>query len=64
MTFPVSVSPVNGQFQAVLVGAPEVRATASTRGQAIAALTSSIAKRLAAGDLVALEVRTVCEIPG
>src|SRR5258705_8741777 len=57
MTFPVIVHPSNGQFEAALVGAPDVRATASTREEALAALESAIAKRLDQGELVALEVR-------
>ncbi|OAI55174.1 hypothetical protein AYO44_00225 [Planctomycetaceae bacterium SCGC AG-212-F19] len=56
MTFPVIVHPSQGQFEAALVGAPDVRATAATREEALAALESAIAKRLAHGDLVALEV--------
>ena len=42
MTFPVLVQPVNGQFAATLVGAPEVRVTASTRAEALAALETLI----------------------
>ena len=57
MTFPVTVHPSDGQFEAALVGAPEVSATASTREEALAALESAIAKRLDQGELVALEVR-------
>lgn len=57
MTFPVLVRPAGGQFEATLVGAPDVRATASTRDQALAALGSAIEKRLDRGELVALEVR-------
>src|SRR5438034_9598669 len=57
MTFPVMVRPSNGQFEAALVGAPNVRATASTREEALAALESAIATRLDQGELVALEVR-------
>ena len=56
MTFPVSIHPLNGQFEATLVGAPEVRATASTREEALAGLESAISKRLDQGELVALEV--------
>lgn len=56
MTFPVLVHPSNGQFEALLVGAPDVRAIASTREQALAALESTIAERLDQGELVALEV--------
>jgi len=57
MTFPVIVQPSDGQFEAALVGAPDVRASASTREQALAALESAIAKRLDQGELVALEIR-------
>jgi hypothetical protein len=57
MTFPVTVCSTNGQFEAALVGAPNVRASASTREEALAALESAIALRLDQGELVALEVR-------
>ena len=56
MTFLVTVHPSNGQFEAALIGAPDVRVTASTRKEALAALESAIAKRLEQGELVALEV--------
>ena len=57
MTFPVVVHSSNGQFQAALIGAPDVNATASTREQALAALESAIVQRLDQGEIVALEVR-------
>jgi predicted RNase H-like HicB family nuclease len=57
MTFPATVHPSDGQFEAALVGAPEVSATASTREEALAGLESAIAKRLDQGELVALEIR-------
>jgi predicted RNase H-like HicB family nuclease len=57
VTFPVLVHPSDGRFEAELVGVPDVRATAQTREQALAALESAIAKRLDEGELVALEVR-------
>jgi hypothetical protein len=56
MTFPVTVHPSNGQFEATLVGAPDLRVTASTREEALAKLTSAICKRVDQGELVALEV--------
>lgn len=56
MTFPVSVHPSNGQFEAALLGAPEVRVKAATREQALAALESAIAEQMRQGGLVALEV--------
>jgi hypothetical protein len=57
MTFPVLVHPSQGQFEASLVGAPEVSAKAPTREEALAALETAIAKRLDQGELVVLEVR-------
>jgi predicted RNase H-like HicB family nuclease len=57
MTFPVTVHPAAGQFEATLVGAPDVRATGATRQEALNALESAIAQRLDQGELVALEVR-------
>jgi predicted RNase H-like HicB family nuclease len=57
MTFPVVVHSSAGQFEAALVGAPEVSATADTRDEALAKLESAISKRLDEGELVALEVR-------
>lgn len=57
MTFPVIVHSCQGQFEAALVGAPEVRATAATREEALSALESAIAQRLDQGELVALDVR-------
>ncbi len=57
MTFPVLVHPSKGQFEASLVGAPDVRATVPTREEALAALETAIARRLDQGELVALEVR-------
>jgi predicted RNase H-like HicB family nuclease len=56
MTFPVLIHPADGHFEATLVGAPDVRATASTREQALAALEAAIAGRVERGELVALEV--------
>lgn len=57
MTFPALVHPSHGQFEAALVGAPDVCATAATREEALAALESAIAQRLDRGELVALDVR-------
>ena len=56
MTFPATVHQSNGQFEAALVGAPEVRATAASREEAIAALESTIAKRIEQGELVGLQI--------
>jgi predicted RNase H-like HicB family nuclease len=56
MIFPVIVQASNGQFQAELLGAPNVCAMAATREEALSALQLAIAKRLDQGELVALEV--------
>lgn len=57
MTFSVTVHPSNGQYEAALVGAPDVNATAPTREEALAKLETAISKRLEQGELVQLEVR-------
>jgi hypothetical protein len=56
MTFSVVVHPSNGQFEASLVGAPEVRATGPTRVVALAALEAVIEKRVTKGELLTLEI--------
>ena len=56
MTFSVMVHTAHGQFEASLVGAPEVRATAPTRAEALAALESVIEKRVEQGELVTLQI--------
>jgi hypothetical protein len=57
MSFPVIIHALQGRFEAELVGAPELRASARTREEALAALESAIVKRLDQGELVMLEVR-------
>src|SRR5437899_1769075 len=57
MTFPVTVHPSDGRFEAALIGAPNVSAVASSREEALSALESAIAKQLDQGELVMLEVR-------
>lgn len=57
MTFPVLVHPTQGLFEASLVGAPDVRATAATREEALAKLETAISKQMDQGELVMLEVR-------
>ena len=56
MAFPVIVHPAAGQFEATLIGAPEVRATAPTRAGALAALEAAIEKRVEQAELVTLEI--------
>ena len=52
----VLVHAAHDQFEATLVGAPEVRATAPTRAEALAALETAIEKRVEQGELVTLEI--------
>lgn len=52
----VMVRAAHGQFEATLVGAPDVRATAPTRPEALAALEMVLAKRAEQGGLLTLEI--------
>jgi len=56
MNFSVMVHNAHGQFEATLVGAPDVRAMAATRAGAIAALETVIEKRVEQGELITLEI--------
>jgi hypothetical protein len=56
MTFPVLVVPHEGQYSAVLAGAPEIRALGATRDEAVTALRTEIAQRLKRGELYWLEL--------
>ncbi len=56
MIFSVIVHPAADQFEATLVGAPDVRVTRETRTLALAALETLIEKRVQHGELVALEI--------
>jgi hypothetical protein len=66
MTFSVLVEPCEGRFAATLAGAPEVRVVAPTRNEAIAALRTEIAQRVAHGELCSLEIGAggVAELAG
>src|SRR5689334_20785739 len=57
MTVPVLVEQTNGQFSASLVGSPELRCVRPSRGEAIAALQNELAQKIAAGELLDLEVQ-------
>jgi hypothetical protein len=56
MSFSVMVHPAAGAFEATLVGAPDVRATAATRTEALLALETVIEKRVQTGELVTLDI--------
>lgn len=59
MTFPVLVQPIQEQFEASLVGAPQVRVVRPTREEAIAALGAEIAQRVGRGELLSLPIDVV-----
>ena len=59
MTFPILVEARNGQFEASLAGAADVRAVEPTRAQAIEALRTIIEQRIANGELLPLEIETI-----
>jgi hypothetical protein len=56
MTIPVMVHPARGLFEAFVVGAPDMNATASTREEALSKLETAISKRVEQGELVMLDV--------
>jgi hypothetical protein len=58
MMFPVMIEPYDGQFATTLLGAPTIRAVGATRDEALRALHTDLAQRLAQGEFVTLEVST------
>ena len=66
MSFPIFVEAVNGQFEASLIGAPNVRVVKPNRAQAIAGLKAEIQQRVALGELLSLEIEaaSVSELAG
>jgi hypothetical protein len=58
MMFSVMIEPYDGQFAATLLGAPAIRAVGATRDDALRALHTDLAQRLAQGEFVTLEVST------
>lgn len=57
MTVPVLVQQTNGQFSASLVGSPELRCVRPSRDEALAALQSELARKIADDELVNLEIQ-------
>ena len=47
MMFSVMIEPYDGQFAATLLGAPTIRAVGATRDDALRALHTDLAQRLA-----------------
>jgi hypothetical protein len=57
MTVPVLIEQSDGDFCASLVGSPGLRAIRPSRAEAIEALRKELAKKLASGELLDLEVQ-------
>jgi hypothetical protein len=57
VTVPVLVQQTNGQFIASLVGSSELRCVRSSRAEAIAALHTELSQRMAADELLNLEIQ-------
>jgi hypothetical protein len=57
VTVPVLVQQTNGQYSASLVGSSELRCVRPSRVEAIAALQSELAQRIADNELVNLEIQ-------
>lgn len=57
MTVPVLVQQLNGQFSASLVGSSAVQVVRESRAEAIAALQKELVAKVAAGELLDLEVQ-------
>lgn len=56
MLFAVMIEPYDGQFAATLLVAPTIHAVGATRDDALRALHTDLAQRLAQGEFVTLEV--------
>ncbi len=56
MTVPVWVEQSDGKFTATVIGAPQVAADGATKEQAVAAVTAQLRNRMAAGEVVPVDV--------
>jgi hypothetical protein len=56
MTIPVLIQQTDGQFCASLVGSPDLRCVRPSRAEALAALQTELAQKVAADELVNLEI--------
>ena len=56
MTFPILVEQTNGKFTASVLGSPHVAAEGATKEQAVAAVRSLLSARVAAGEVVFMDV--------
>jgi hypothetical protein len=58
MTFPIWVEQQNGKFTASVLGSPQVKAEGATKEQAVAAIRAQLQNRMAAGEVVLVNVPT------
>lgn len=58
MTFPIRVEQQNGKFTASVLGSPQVKAEGATKEQAVAAIRAQLQNRMAAGEVVLVNVPT------
>ncbi len=56
MILPVHIEQTNGVFTAFVVGDPTVRAEAPTKEAAIASLRADVNRRIAAGEIVLMDL--------
>lgn len=56
MSFPVLIQQQNGDFVAMLLGAPSVRVTSPTRALAIAEMQGVLQERIVEGEIVLLDL--------
>jgi hypothetical protein len=57
MTFPVLIQSTDGQFCASVAGSPDLRCVRPSREEALGALRSELTRRVAANELVDLEIQ-------
>jgi hypothetical protein len=56
MTVPILIQSAGDQFSASLLGSPELHCVRPSKSEAIAALKETLAKKLATGEIVNLEI--------
>lgn len=64
MTVTVLVQQSNGEFSASLVGSPAIQVIRPTRSEAISALQRELSAKVAAGELVDLELEPTMDMTG
>ena len=59
MTVPIGIVQHNGTFTATVLGAPQVTADGATKEQAVTAVTAQLHTRVAAGEVVLVDVENL-----